>query len=129
MWILLKSMVILDFFCVYFFCVLHPMDEEPVWLVVRWPEWYLMLNRTISIQSLPWKCSKCQLLSLVWLFATPWTVAHQALLSMELSRQEYWSGVLFPLQGIFPTLDWIEVSCIAGRFFTIWATREALSLP
>ena len=27
----------------------------------------------------------------VWLFATPWTVAHQALLSMEFSRQEYWS--------------------------------------
>ena len=28
----------------------------------------------------------------VLLFATPWTVAHQALLSMGFSRQEYWSG-------------------------------------
>ena len=27
-----------------------------------------------------------------WLFATPWTIAHQAPLSMEFSRQEYWSG-------------------------------------
>ena len=28
------------------------------------------------------------------------------------------------LQGIFPTQNWTQVSCIAGRFFTIWATRE-----
>ena len=31
--------------------------------------------------------------------ATPWTVAHQAHLSMELSRQEYWSGFPFPSPG------------------------------
>ena len=35
------------------------------------------------------------LLSNVWLFATPWTVAHQAPLSMGFSRQEYWSGLPF----------------------------------
>ena len=33
--------------------------------------------------------------------ATPWTVAHQAPLSMEFSRQEYWSG-LFPSPGDLP---------------------------
>ena len=32
----------------------------------------------------------CYPLSSVWLFAIPWTVAHQALLSMGFSRQEYW---------------------------------------
>ena len=32
-------------------------------------------------------------LSRVRLFATPWTVAYQALPSMEFSRQEYWSGL------------------------------------
>ena len=32
----------------------------------------------------------------VWLCATPWTAAHQAPLSMEFSRQEYWSGLPFP---------------------------------
>ena len=37
-----------------------------------------------------------ELLSHVRLFATSWTVAHQALLSMEFSRQEYWSGLPFP---------------------------------
>ena len=34
--------------------------------------------------------------SRVWLLATPWTVAYQAPLSMEFSRQEYWSGLPFP---------------------------------
>ena len=32
-------------------------------------------------------------------FATPWTVACQALLSMGFSRQEYWSGLSFPSPG------------------------------
>ena len=42
-------------------------------------------------------------LNQVQLFVTPWTVAHQAPLSMEFSRQECWSGCHFLLQGIFPT--------------------------
>ena len=37
-------------------------------------------------------------------------------------------GSHFLLQGIFPTRDPTWVSCIAGRFFTIWATREALCI-
>ena len=41
--------------------------------------------------------------SLVQLFATPWTVDHQAPLSMEFSRQEYWSGLPFLASGIFLT--------------------------
>ena len=35
------------------------------------------------------------MLSHVWLFATLWTVAHQAPLSMEFPKQEYWNGWLF----------------------------------
>ena len=38
----------------------------------------------------------------VWLFVTRWTVAHQAPLSMEFSRQEYWSGLAFPSPGDLP---------------------------
>ena len=45
---------------------------------------------------------KCSLLSHVRLLATPWTVAHQASLSMEFSRQEYWSGLPFPSPGDLP---------------------------
>ena len=36
-------------------------------------------------------------------FSTPWTLAHQASLFMEVSRQDYWSGLHFLLQGIFLT--------------------------
>ena len=43
-----------------------------------------------------------QLLSHVQLFETPWMVAHQAPLSMEFSRQEYWSGLPFPPPGDLP---------------------------
>ena len=39
---------------------------------------------------------KVKSLSRVRLFATPWTVAYQAPLSMRFSRQEYWSGLPFP---------------------------------
>ena len=35
-------------------------------------------------------------------FATPWTIACQAPLSMEFSRQEYWSGLPFPSPGDLP---------------------------
>ena len=40
--------------------------------------------------------------SCVWLCETPWTVACQASLSMGFSRQEYWSGLLFPFPGDLP---------------------------
>ena len=40
--------------------------------------------------------------SRVRLFATPWTVAYQAPLSMGFSRQEYWSGVPLPSPGDLP---------------------------
>ena len=42
------------------------------------------------------------MLSLVQLFATPWTVAHQTPLSMGFPRQEYWNGLLFPSPGDLP---------------------------
>jgi len=50
---------------------------------------------------------KCMLshFSSISLFVTPWTVAHQAPLSMGFSRQEYWSGLPSFLQGIFPTQE------------------------
>ena len=48
----------------------------------------------------------CQSPSRVRFFATPWTVACQAPLSMEFSRQEYWSGLPFlSLWGSFQTRE------------------------
>ena len=48
-------------------------------------------------------CICVHILSHVWLFVTPWTVACQASLSMGFSRQEYWSGLPFPAAGNLPT--------------------------
>ena len=44
----------------------------------------------------------CQSLIRVWLFAIPWTVACKAPLFMRFSRQEYWSGKVFPSSGDLP---------------------------
>ena len=67
-------------------------------------------------------CIHAQSLSRVRLFATPWTVIHQAPLSIGFPRLEYWSGLPFPSlgdlpdQGIEPTSP--VSSALAGRFFT-----------
>ena len=59
-------------------------------------------------------------------FASPWTVAHQAPLSMEFSRQEYWSELPFsppgdlPDPGIEPTSP--ASLALAGGLFTTSAT-------
>ena len=52
-----------------------------------------------------WSKVACRLscFSRIQLFVTLWTAAHQASLSMGFSRQEYWSGLPFPIQRIFPT--------------------------
>ena len=53
---------------------------------------------------------------------TPRTVAHQAPLLMEFSRQEYWSGLPLPLPGDLPDLKTEPTSlaspALAGEFFT-----------
>ena len=52
------------------------------------------------------------------------TVAYQASPSMGFSRQECWSGLPFPSPGSSQPSNWTQISRIAGRRFTIWATRE-----
>ena len=59
--------------------------------------------------------------------ATPWTVACHSPLSMGFSRQEYRSGLSFPPPGDLPNPGLKPGSpALAGRFFTVWVTREAL---
>ena len=50
----------------------------------------------------------------VQLFATLWTVAHQALLSMGFSKQEYWSGFPFPTPGdpLYPAIELTSLSLL-----------------
>ena len=70
-----------------------------------------------------------QLLSCVQLLATPWTVAHQAPPSLEFSRQEFWSRVLFPPPGdlLNPGIKPASLASplLAVRFLTTSTTWEA----
>ena len=63
-----------------------------------------------------------QSFSHVQFFVTPWTVAHQAPISMGFSRQEYWSGLPFPTAGdlLDPVIEHESLAspAMAGRFFT-----------
>ena len=61
---------------------------------------------------------KVKLLSRVRLFATPWTVGHQAPPSTGFPRQEYWSGLPFPSPWNLPDSGiQTHVSYISGGFF------------
>ena len=63
---------------------------------------------------------KVKSLSCVQLFATPWTVAHQAPPFMGFSRQEYWNGLPFPcLEEFLPIQGLNLVSSTGGRLFTV----------
>ena len=63
------------------------MEKERTSLVVQWLRPY---------------ASTARVLSHVWLFMTPWTVARQAPLSMVFSRQEYWSELPLSSSGDLP---------------------------
>ena len=67
-------------------------------------------------------------LSCVLLFATPWTIACQTPLSMEFSKQEYWSGLPVPTPGEYSQpKDQTRISCIGRCIVQHWATWEALT--
>ena len=66
------------------------------------------------------------MLSHVWFFATSQTVAHQAPLSTEFPRQEYWSGLPFPTPGALPDPGTeLRSPALAGGFFTTEPPEEA----
>ena len=73
-------------------------------------------------------------ISRVHLFATPWTIAHQAPLSMGFSRQEYWSRMPCPLPGDLPdpgiqptTLNSPALACGLFTSSTTWEAPCMLS--
>ena len=86
--------------------------------------WYLEVFWGEMISSWGW----C-MVSHVQLFAIPWTVAHQAPLSMEFFQARLMERVAIPSsRGSSWPRDQTQVSSIAGRFFTIWATRKVPTL-
>ena len=71
--------------------------KSTLWLE-KYPGYYENAVATVKVKNR----MKCRAMcSVVSNSATPWTVAHQALLFMEFPRQEYWSGLPFPSQGGF----------------------------
>ena len=76
---------------------------------------HMLAHLSAAITHLYWKW---KLLSHVWLFATPWTLWN------SLGQN---TGVSSPslLSGIFPNQELNLGPCIAGKFFTNWAVREA----
>ena len=66
------------------------------------------------------------LLSCVRLFVTPWTIDHQAPMSMGILQARILEWVAMPsYRASFQSMDQTQVSHMAGRFFIIYATREA----
>ena len=65
-----------------------------------------------------WKV-KVRSLSRVWLFATPWTAAYQAPVSMEFSRQEYWRGLPMP-RNQNSVQGWWVVGGRATRWYMLY---------
>ena len=67
-------------------------------------------------------CPVDMVISCVCLFVTPWTIAHQDPLPMEISRQQYWSQLPFPLLGDLPHagIEPTSLVCpaLVGGFFT-----------
>ena len=92
---------------------------------MAWPTWLIEKSHLEGILDFP--SSKWKLLSCVWFFATPWTVACQVLLSMvtHQARKLEWVAISFS-RGSSQPRGQTQVSHIAGGFMTVWATREAL---
>ena len=77
----------------YYFHLLQNSIKGLRWLAIKDSQMYIHI--------------KVKVLSHVQLFRIPWTVACQAPLSMEFSRQEYWSGLPVPSWGNLPN-PWIK---------------------
>ena len=86
------------------FCVTTPPTSEPA--KTSKPPYALNLSAFLSLISdfillfeFVYMCVCAQLLGLILLFVTPWTITCEAPLPMEFSRQEYWSGLTCPSPG------------------------------
>ena len=93
-------------------------------------------KRPLTEAFLSWHVMSCVcMISHIWLFTTPWTVAHQAPLSVEFSREEYWSKLPFPSAGDLPDPG-IEPTSLESPVFLfshyarwwVWDTERISSL-
>ena len=110
-------------------CVWIPQSTQWLWKSSRLRHFHCFV---------PLHCCACVLshFSHVQLFVTPWTVAHQAPLSMGFSRQEYWSGLPCPPPGDLPnpgiepgspTLQ--EDSLLLSHWGSQWVVHNCMDIP
>ena len=95
-------------------CLMLKRQTQSIWLM-----------QMVILSCLCWEfVSKCVSHSVVSDSATPWTVAHQAPLFMGIlqARILEWIAMLSSRVSS-PPRDWTQVSCTAGGFFTVWATK------
>ena len=84
-----------------------------------------MENISITLKSYLLLLLNCEVVSDS--FVTPWTVAHEAPLSMEFPRQEYWSRLPFSSPRDLPVPGIKHASpALVGGFLTTCTTRKAL---
>ena len=98
--------------------VLHSICQQ-IWKTQQWPQdWKRSVFTPIPKKGNAKECLNYHTVALIShtinvilvmlkilqasIFATPWTVAYQALLSTGFSRQQYWSGLPFPSPGDLP---------------------------
>ena len=89
--------------------------------------WDLSFRPAFSLFSFTLQRWKWNLFSCVQLFATPWTVALQVPLSMEFSRQKYWSGWPFPL--CFMPIGWCLLYIWGYWYFSPQSWFQLVFLP
>ena len=110
--------------CVLIFIVALSVTEQN-W---KWQKYFLVITESELWYTHTMGCARGPAMlirSVVSDSATPWTVAHQAPLSMGFSRQEYWSGLPFPTPGDLPDQGW-NLHLLLGRWVLYcWATWEA----
>ena len=107
----------------------HPALANSVLPAVSWHD---SSFKSGCILATSYLCYMCVLVrfSRVRLFATPWTVAHQAPLSLGFSRQEYWNGLPCPFPGDLPDSGIEPVSPTAPALqMDCWATEGSPFVP
>ena len=99
---------------------------RPSWVSKgRLKDFLIREEGNVETKEKPSKKQYVCLFSRAGFFATPWTVAHQVPLSMEFSRQEYWSRLPFPYsRGSFRPRDQPMSPALADGFFTTCHLRS-----
>ena len=114
-----KGIVLHTLLIIYIYIYTHIYTHTHIYIYIHT---YIFTHLTLTHI---YACMLC-LFSRVRPFATLWTVAHQAPLSMRFSRQEYWSGLSCPFPGDLPRDGTCISYALTGRFFTISSTWKVL---